>query len=373
MGERSWREINFFLLGCVAVLLIMSMLSVYSATLNAMSYGIPLDTLFPRHIQNIVIGVIAMVVITTMDYRVIAGLAFPFYVGTIGLLAVVLVLGEITSGAQSWVMLGTRTFQPAEFSKLAVIVALSAYWAHFESQSDRWLVVAGSLVIAGIPLLLVMAQPDLGTALIFAAIWLVMAWGVGVRWHHLVVLFLMAIPLVLVVWLQILNVEQRSRLMTFYWLLMNPAEVDPNEGYNVIQSLTAISSGGLLGTGLTRGLLSQGNYIPVQYSDFIFAVVGEEMGFIGGAILLTLQALFLWLTLSIAERARDTLGRMIAIGIFAMILVHVVVNIGVTMSILPVTGIPLPFISYGGSFTITMLIAVGLLESVAIRWRKIVF
>jgi rod shape determining protein RodA len=254
-----------------------------------------------------------------------------------------------------------------------MIVVLASYWARFEEQRQHWLVQLGGLVLAGVPLLLVLAQPDFGTALVFGCIWFAMAWVSGIRWYHLLGLAVVAVPLVAVGWEYVLNAEQQSRLSTFYWLLNDPARVDPNDGYNIVQSLNAISSGGMLGAGLTNGVLSQGNYIPVQYSDFIFAVIGEEMGFAGGMLLITILALLLWIILSIVEDARDLFGRLIAVGIFGMILSHVLINIGMAMSILPVTGLPLPFISYGGSFTITTLIAMGLLESIRMHRRRIVF
>lgn len=374
MDIRLWREYNFFVLGCVAALLFISILSVYSATLNAMTAnGTPLSILFPRHLLNILIGLVGMVLIAALDYRILSGVVVPLYIGTIVLLAVVLVAGKISSGAQSWVSIGTRTVQPSEVAKLVVILVLASYWSYFEGQRDNWLVQIGSLILTGIPLAFILIQPDLGTALIFGLVWLIMAIGSGAPRSFLITIVLLAIPFLFVGWIYVLDDYQRTRLLTFYFLITDPAEVDPNEGYNIIQSLNAISSGGLMGTGLTRGLLSQGNYIPVQYSDFIFAVVGEEMGFFGGVMLILLEGLLLWLTLSVAERARDTFGHLIALGIFALIFVHVMVNIGVTMSILPVTGLPLPFISYGGSFTIMMLVAIGLLQSVAMRWRKIVF
>jgi rod shape determining protein RodA len=371
---RIWRDVHFLLLLCVLVLLSISLLSVYSATLEAVTaFGTPLKVLFPRHIINITIGLVAMTAMMVLDYRTISGIAGPLYLGTVVVLAGVLVIGEITSGAQSWIGIGTRTVQPSEFSKLTVIIVLAAYWSHFEDQSNRWLTQFGSLGLVGIPLLMVMLQPDFGTALVFGAIWVVMAWESGIRWQQLVFLLVLALPCFLVGWEYVLNEEQRARLSTFYWLIANPAEVNADEAYNIIQSLNAIRSGGLFGTGLTRGILSQGNYIPVQYSDFIFAVIGEEMGFVGGVLLLVLQALLLWMVLSIASRARDRFGRLIAVGIFGMILAHVMVNVGVTMSIMPVTGIPLPFISYGGSFTIMILAAIGLLQSIAMHRRKIVF
>jgi rod shape determining protein RodA len=209
--------------------------------------------------------------------------------------------------------------------------------------------------------------------MVFATIWLCMAWAGGLTWQQFVLLALLAIPVLYFGWREVLDEEQKSRLSTFYWLLSDPLRVDPDEGYNVIQALKAIGAGGLFGTGLTKGLLSQGNYIPVQHSDFIFAVIGEEMGFLGSLVLITFLALLLWMTLGIAGRASDLFGRLIAVGVFAMILAHVLINIGMNLSLLPVTGLPLPLISHGGSFMITVLAAIGLLQSVAMRRRRLSF
>lgn len=374
MERRLWREFNYPLLGCVLALLGISLLSVYSATLNAVTaFGTPLSVLFPRHIVNILAGLGVMGVMALLDYRMFSGLAHLLYVVMVAVLGLVLLIGQISEGAQSWIAVGTRTVQPAEMAKLLMIIALAAYWSRFEARSDRWMVQLGGLTLAGIPLLLVLVQPDFGTAVVFGVIWLVMAWGAGIRWQQLALLLGLSIPVMVIGWEFVLDDYQHSRLLTFYWMSVDPARVDPNEGYNIQQSLNAIGAGGWFGAGLTRGLLSQGNYVPVQYSDFIFAVIGEEMGFAGGMVLLMFQAGVLWLALSIAGRARDTFGRLIALGIFGMILCHVLVNVGMAMSIMPVTGLPLPFVSYGGSFTITTLAAVGLLESIAMRWRKISF
>lgn len=373
MERRFWREFNFFLIFCVLALLTISLVSVYSATLNTMSYGTPLRILFPRHVVNILIGLGVMTTMMFLDYRLLSGLARPFYIGIVAILAIVLIIGKISEGAQSWIEIGTRTFQPSEFAKLVTILVLAAYWTHFDEKRENWMVQLGGLVLVGVPLLLVLIQPDFGTAMVFGSIWLSMAWSAGIRWQQLLLLILGVVPVLLVGWQYVLNPEQQSRLLVFYGLLVDPSQVDANDAYNIVQSLTAIEAGGMFGAGLTHGLLSQGNYIPVQYSDFIFAVIGEEMGFIGGIVMLLFHGLLLWLTLSIAARARDTFGRLIAVGIFGMLLCHILVNVGMTMSIMPVTGIPLPLISYGGSFTIMSLAAMGLLESIAMRWRRIAF
>ncbi|NTU79865.1 MAG: rod shape-determining protein RodA [Chloroflexales bacterium] len=376
METRRWREYNWPLLVCVAVLLVISALAVYSATLTAITVnGVALRGIYPTHLLNIALGLGTMTAVTLFDYQLLSSLARPLYLGALALLLLVLVVGRISEGAQSWIALGTRTFQPTEVAKLALIIALAAYWHHFDGQARSWSVQLGSLAIALVPALFVLVQPDLGSALVIGTVWLVMAWGAGIRPSQLLALLLVTAPVLYVVWSSdaILDDYQRRRLLTFYYLLTNPARVDFNDGYNVIQALNAISQGGWFGAGLTRGIFSQGNYVPVQHTDFIFAVIGEEMGFLGGVVLITFQALLLWQALSIADQARDNFGRLLALGIFALLFCHVLINIGMNLSLLPVTGLPLPFVSQGGSFMITVLTAVGLLQSIALRRRKLVF
>jgi rod shape determining protein RodA len=369
MQTRLWREYNYILLGCVVVLVIFGTVMVYSATLNDSVRRV----LFSRHLLNVAIGLGAMVALTLLDYRQLSVYGKPLFLGTVAVLAVVLVVGRISEGAQSWIELGTRTFQPSEPAKLAMIIVLAAFFARFHEHAGDARVQIGSLFVIGIPTLLVLVQPDFGTALVFGSIWLAIAWTAGIKWYHLLILLGLALPACYLGWQRVLDPEQKSRLLTFYYLLSDPSKVNPDDAYNIVQSLSAIGSGGAVGTGLGRGLLSQGSYIPVQYSDFIFAVVGEEMGFVGGVVLLLFQGLLLWLIISVAARARDVFGRLLVAGICGMLLCHLLVNVGMNMSIMPVTGIPLPLISYGGSFTITTLAAVGVIQSVAMRWRRISF
>ncbi|EFO79367.1 cell cycle protein [Oscillochloris trichoides DG-6] len=374
MEVRRWRDYNWPLLGCVAVLLIIGLLALHSATLTAVTFnGVPLRTIFPRQIVYIIVGLVLMLGATLLDYRLLSSLSRPIYIVVVALLAVVLLIGRVSEGAQSWIALGERTFQPSEAGKLALMLALGAYWSRHEGQTDHWLVQLGSLFILLPPMVLVLIQPDLGSAIVYATIWLVMAWGAGMRWSQLLILSILALPLGLVAWEHVLDEYQHVRLMTFYYLLTDMSKVDPDAGYNVIQALSAISSGGWVGTGLTRGLFSQGNYVPVQHTDFIFAVVGEELGFVGGLVLIIFEALLLWQALTIAEQSSNLFGRQLALGVFAMIFAHVLINIGMNLSLLPVTGLPLPFVSAGGSFMITVLVGVGLLQSIALRRKRLAF
>jgi rod shape determining protein RodA len=365
---RSLRDYNYFLLGCVIVLTGFSLAMVYSATLHvASTHGY-----FSRHLVNLIVGAVAMLLLTALDYHALRAWAAPLYLGTVALLAAVLVLGKIALGAQSWLNLGLRTFQPSEPAKLLVIVALAAYWTRYEENGGALKVQLGGLLLAGIPIALVFIQPDFGTAMVFATAWLMIAWTAGLRWWQLLLMLIAAIPIGYYGWYHVLQQYQRDRLLIF----MDPLYYDPkleHGAWNIIQSLTAIGSGGLTGHGWTHGLLSQNNFLPVQYSDFIFAVTGEELGFLGATVLLLFEALLIWQALAVAGVARDSFGRLIAVGVAAMFMCHLLVNVGMNMSIMPITGIPLPFISYGGSFTLTTLAAIGLLQSVALRRRRIVF
>jgi rod shape determining protein RodA len=376
MEARRWREYNWQLLACVVALLIIGVLAVHSATLTAVTEnGAPLRTIFPRQIVYIGVGLAAMTAVTFIDYQLLSPLARPLYIGVVGLLALVLGVGQISEGAQSWIAIGERTFQPSELGKLALILALASFYQRYEERRERWAVQLGALLIAGAPMLLVLVQPDLGTTIVFGTIWLAIAWGSGIRLAQIVALVALSVPALALAWTSdaLLDDYQKTRLTTFYYLLTDQTKVDFNAGYNVIQALSAIGTGGWTGAGLTRGLFSQGNYVPVQHTDFIFAVVGEELGFVGGVVLITFQAALLWQALSIASQARDAFGRLIALGVFGMLLSHTLINIGMNLSLLPVTGLPLPLISAGGTFMITTLIAIGLLQSVALRRRRLVF
>ncbi|MGB9737211.1 MAG: rod shape-determining protein RodA [Chloroflexus aggregans] len=374
MDTRRWRDVDWAIIGSVVVLLVFGGLALHSATLNAVAgNGLPLRPIFERQLIYIVVGLIAMVAMMVFDYRLLSSLARPLYIGIVCLLAAVLVIGRVSEGARSWIAIGERTFQPAELSKLVLILALATYWQRYADRGGSWLVQAGGLVIAAVPMALVFVQPDLGTSLVMASIWLAIAWGGGMRLSQLGLLFAAFIPFAWVAWHYVLDDYQQIRLSTFYYLLTNPAAVDFNAAYNVIQALNAIGAGGLTGAGLTRGLFSQGNYVPVQHTDFIFAVVGEELGFIGGTVLIVFFAILLWQTLTVAAKARDQFGRLIALGVFGMLFSHTLINLGMNMSLLPVTGLPLPFVSAGGSFMVTTLAAVGLVQSIHMRHRQIAF
>ncbi len=378
MGRYRWRDYNVYLLASVLILVGFGLLMVYSTLVgkNAVSYSG-----FVKHLIWLGIGALGMLALTLFDYHNLQVLAPPLYVLMLALLGVVALLGIEREGAQSWVGGQVLSFQPSEPAKLLLIITLAAWWSAREETGNSWVTLFGALVLTVLPLVLVLLQPDFGTAMVMGFIWLAMAWGAGLRWFHILALVVVAVPLLMVGWEHVLHDYQRGRLVAF---TLSEAEVTTIADaqvrdavsavfYNVNQSKVAIGNGGLLGQGWNNGTQSQLNFLPVQYTDFIFAVTGEELGFIGATLMLGFLCFVTWQAVSVAAHARECFGRLIAVGIVGLMLIHILENVGMNMGIMPVTGIPLPFISYGGSFTITMLMAVGLLESIAMRRRSHVF
>jgi len=289
----------------------------------------------------------------------------PVYVLVLAILGAIFLIGQVSGGAQRW--LGEGAVQPSELSKILIIIVLAKFLADHEEQLDQFGTVLTSLGIVGVPMVLIYLQPDLGTALTMIAIWAAMIWLAGMRFRHLALLVaggLAALPLV---WL---NLEEymQQRLLLF----INPAG-DPDSYFNVHQALVSIGSGGWVGKGLTKGTQSQLHFLRVRHTDFIFAVTAEELGFLGAAAMIGLIFFLLWRILRVAERARDTFGRLLTAGVGGLVLFQGVINIGMNLGLMPVTGIPLPFVSYGGSSFLTLMLGMGLVESVAMRHKKLEF
>ena len=381
MQTRRWQDFNLYLFVTVVVLSGFRTAMVYSTTVGNNYAGEvwSLSRQYVLHLIWLAIGAAAMMVLTLFDYHNFQLLARWSYLLMLALLGYTLVAGKVSMGAQSWLI--GASGQPSEPAKLLLIISLAAWWSSRDEQRSSWLTLYGSLIMAGIPLGLVLAQPDLGTAMVIGVVWLVMAWSSSITWKQLAVLALVALPVLYVGWNDVLQPYQRGRLTAF---MMDESEVDhvadeqEREAvqavfYNVRASKVAVGNGRMFGQGLLNGTQSQRNFLPVQYTDFIFAVTAEELGFVGATGMLTFLALVLWQAVTVAMRARDLFGRLIAVGIFGMLLIHTLENVGMNIGLMPVTGIPLPFISYGGSFTVTVLAAIGLLQSIDMRRRTLVF
>ncbi|HEX8258653.1 MAG TPA: rod shape-determining protein RodA [Rubrobacteraceae bacterium] len=311
-----------------------------------------------------VIGLLGAVPLALMDYRRLKGYLPLLYGVTIVMLLAVTVVGASAKGAQRWIDIGPVQVQPSEFAKLLVVVVLAGYFSeHRLSDNTNFLKALG---ILGLPGLLVFAQPDLGTALVFAAIFFVMAFVGGAKLYQIGALVVSAVAVAaLSIRLGVLEDYQLARLTAF----LDPTGIT-DEGYQVFQSKLAIGSGGVTGKGFDATTLANLGFLPEDHTDFIFSNLAERTGFVGGLLLLGLFFVLVWRMLHVATVSRDRFGVLIAVGIATIFLFHVFVNIGMTMGLMPVTGIPLPFISYGRSNLVVSVIALGLLQSVAMRSKK---
>lgn len=364
LQESPLRHLDVVLVVAPMVIAGLGLLMIYSSTRPKLEQA-GLDPLYfvKRQAVAIVIGVIAMAVMMAIDYRRLRELAVLGYGGTIVLLVGVRAVGRNVRGAQARFDIGPFQLQPGEFAKLFVILVLATYCAvHRDDLDVRRVAVA--LVIAGMPMALIILQPDLGTDLVLMAIVYTMLTVAGVRARHLAVLALLGLTAAVgAVNLGVLKPYQVRRLTSF----IKPSQDAERSGYNSDQSQTAIGNGGLTGRGLFNGSQTNAGYVPEQHTDFIFTVVGEELGFVGGATLLALFALVVWRTWRAARLANDSFGSLCCIGVLAMLVFQVFENAGMTMGIMPITGIPLPWMSYGGSSVIVSFASMGLVANVHMR------
>ena len=367
MNKRLFRRMDLVLVGAVLAILVMSLVIIGSAThVNAVSgdhfYFVQRQGFFA--IFNIGLVIFLM----NFDYKMLQGYGNKLYVFNLVMLLAVMLVGQSALGAQRWIQLGPIMLQPSEFSKIIMIVCLAGV---LEERVGKLNTIHDLMPIAlyiGVPFVLVLKQPDLGTSLVFMAIFFGMIFVCGIRLRLLFGIFAAGIAMLPILW-QFLKDYQKMRIMVF----MDP-NVDPlGSGYHIIQSKIAIGSGMLFGKGLFEGTQSQLNFLPENHTDFIFAVVGEELGFVGAAILLLLYLVVLWRGIQIAKDASDMFGRLLAVGITSMWAFHVLVNIGMTTGIMPVTGIPLPLMSYGVSSLTTNLLAVAVLLNIHLRKQKLLF
>jgi rod shape determining protein RodA len=342
----------------------LGLLMIYSATHTRLEQaGDDPFNFVKRQAIAIVLGIVAMAIMTVIDYRRLRELALFGYAATIVMLVAVLGIGVQVKGAQARFDVGPIQIQPGELAKLFVILVLAGYCAMHRGDLDvRRLAVA--LVIAGVPMGLIMLQPDLGTNLVLMFIVLAMLTVAGVRGRHLVILLLLAVTVAIAaVNLGVLKEYQKERLTSF----LDEGKDSERSGYNQEQSKIAVANGGLTGRGLFEGTQTSGAYVPEQHTDFIFTVVGEELGFVGGAVLLALFALIVWRTWRAARLANDLFGTLCCVGVLAMLVFQVFENVGMTMGIMPITGIPLPWMSYGGSSVIVSFACIGLVANIHMR------
>jgi len=369
MIKKFWRALNrgfdFIMLAAVLLLLFLGVAVLYSLTLKG---GIGEMKEVWDQITFCGIGLFLLFTFTFLDYRVWKDVAWFFYIFTIILLVAVLILGYTVFGAQRWIDLGFFRFQPAELAKLSLVFVLARYFSKVKPAifPIRSLIVSG--IITAVPVFLVSLQPDIGSAAVFVFVWLALLLLSGLKARFFALFAGIVALFTPLIWF-LLKDYQRQRILTF----LEPEKDVLGAGYNVVQSKIAIGSGGIWGRGLGQGPQSQLDYLPVQHTDFIFAVLAEGLGFVGALITLGLFAVVFWRGFRTSKLAQDEFGMYAAVGITAFLLFQVFINIGMNLGIVPVTGIPLPFLSYGGSAIVVSLWGIGVIESIILRHRKIAF
>jgi len=354
-----FRDFDWVLLLIVILICALGVMEIYSATLNTKFQGMHV-----RQVYWIAAGLLLMFLLSFVNYKVLLDNVPWMYGIAILSLVAVLVFGRKYLGARRWILMpGGSHFQPSEWVKLILILAIAKYFADYNERElpFRELVKAG--LIVGIPMLLVLKQPDLGTALTYVPVAIMGLFLGGMRAKHALILLLIAGILMPAVWHYGLKPYQKERLTSF----MAPEADSKGSGYQVIQSLVAVGSGGLWGKGATKGTQTQGQFLPVPHTDFIFAAWSEEHGFVGATFVLLLYFLLLMRLISNAQTAPDRAGTFIVMGVVAVLTFHVLVNVGMVVGFMPVTGIPLPLMSYGGSSVLFTFLALGIVMNVRMR------
>ncbi len=408
---RMLKASDIFLWAAAGALVLIGLLVIFSSTYS-MQIKLNADAFFfvKRQLFALLIGGLGLAVFAYFDYNYLKKLAPIFYLGMLGLLALILFIDTGGQTTQRWFQIGPFSFQPSELSKIIMVICLAAYFSARKKIANMKDAVF-LLALVGIPFLLIFKQPDLGTALVFVFILIGMLASTEASGKLLIILvspmisallrpfvylwlaYLLLLVIILFLkrasfadWLMILGlniavgvalpfiwgmlkVYQQQRILSF----INPG-LDPHgAGYHSLQSKIAIGAGGIFGTGFLRGSQTQLQFIPEQHSDFIFSVIGEEFGFIGAIVVLALFAVVVWRALVIARDADNPFGSILASGIAVMMAFHIFANIGMTLGLLPVVGMPLPFVSFGGSSLLMNLISIGILQSIAMRQHKIFF
>lgn len=361
LNRRLAQNFDWPLLGITLVIALIGLLNLYSASVSFR--GVSSATIFLKQCYWLLLGFSLMLLICMVDYRIFERLAYTIYTLSLLLLVLVMIRGEVSHGAQRWLEIGGLSLQPSELVKLSLVVALAKYF------QDNWLPDGFRLrelifpfLLIGIPFILIILQPDLGSAVLLLLISFSLLLFARIKLRSLANLAgasLMALPLF---WF-LLKDYQRRRLLSFF----DPDRDPLGSGYHLIQSKIAVGSGEFLGKGFLQGTQTQLRFLPAQHTDFVFSVWAEEWGFLGSLIVLALYLFLIFWGLSIASRSKDRFGAVLAVGVSAILLWHVAVNIGMVVGFLPVVGITLPLMSYGGSSLIITLIGIGLLLNISMR------
>lgn len=354
------RKLDWVLIIVVLLLVSVGLLSIYGISQEE---GLKI---FKRQLIYVVLGFFLMFILVLFDYRIFRDNNFVLlglYFFALILLVSVLLIGKEIRGVSSWLRLGQLGFEPVELMKLVIILVLAKYFSlrHIEVYRLRHLIISGLYIL--LPLILILLQPELGYVLVIALVWLAIIVVAGIRPRHIFLLGLIALIVFSVSWFFLLQDYQKERITAF----LNP-QLDPlGRGYHIIQSIIAIGSGKFFGQGLGHGTQSQLNFLPEQHTDFIFATIAEEWGFLGSIFVLALFGILFYRLVKVSLTSSNNFARLFSIGVATMFLIQVAINIGMNMGLLPIIGIPLPLISYGGSSMIMSFIALGIIQSIVVR------
>ncbi|HLC39210.1 MAG TPA: rod shape-determining protein RodA [Patescibacteria group bacterium] len=363
MPAKASKTIDWVLYLLVLLLIIVGILVIYS-----ISYDSSGGNIFRDQIIFAIIGTIMMVIFTFLDYRSLKGLSIYLYLIGLVLLVLVYIFGKVTGGASRWLDLKFIQLQPSEIFKFILIITMASYLSNHQRDFSFRHFIASLLIIV-MPIILVLIQPDFGTALILLIIGLSMLLASQIKKIYLFLLVILIAIFTPLTWFFILKDYQKIRLITF----LNPKDDPFGAGYNVLQSSITVGSGMLYGRGFGKGFQSQLKFLPASHTDFIFAVFAEEFGFIGALIIILFFVILVIKIIQIAKIAADNFGMLFTVGVATLFIFQVLINIGMNIGIMPVTGIPLPFISSGGSALITNMVLIGILQSIIIRHKKLNF
>ena len=356
----SFRDFDWTLLGIVLVLCTISVLEIYSATLHTKYIGF-----HTKQMYWIAGGLVAMFVFAKIDYhKLIDFVPWAYGVCLVALVAV-LAVGQKVLGARRWIKLGPMHFQPSEWVKLVLILAVARYFANLGGRSLTWKDIFKAFALVGVPMLLVLKQPDLGTTLTYLPILVAGLFLGGINVRQALILGTCGLALVAGVWTsgKLLKPYQKARLTSF----INPDNDPRGTGYQTKQALIAVGSGGVWGKGAAKGTQTQGDFLPIPHADFIFAAFGEEHGFVGAFFVLLLYFFVLMRLIQNAQTAADLSGSLIIMGVVAVLTFQIAVNVGMVIGFMPVTGIPLPLMSYGGSSVLFTFLALGVVMNIRMR------
>jgi rod shape determining protein RodA len=374
MRESRWQQFDFVIVACALGLVMAGVAMIHSATCGSPCAGLlPPSSFALRQGLSAGAGFALLVGVSLVDYRFYRVYAYHLYGFAIALLILVLLIGrggaDDDYGSRRWIYLGLFDLQASEVAKLAVLIALARVLGDKPAGPLGFRRLMASLGMMLLPVGLVFAEPDLGTSLAFVVIWITMTLVTGIRWRHALLLLGSAIVASPLVWLGMRD-YMRERLVTFMGTLVDLEHAAFDQGYNILQARISIGSGGLFGRGYLEGTQSQLGFLRITQSDFIFSAAAEELGFIGAGVLFCLFVILLFRVTRAGDMSRDDFGRLLTFGVAAMILFAAVANLGANLTLLPVTGIPLPFISYGRTSLLTNLAALGIVQSVLLYRLK---